>query len=80
MHILQRMKKLITLLRHLFYEVKDRHRLKKMDDWWYFMGGNCFGLFPPSFYYTHSEEEIRLIKDEILAKAYFMINQLDTKS
>ena len=73
------MKKHITLLKYLVCKIKFRHKLKKMDDWWYFMGGNCFGLFPPSFYYTHSEEEIKRIRDETLAKAYSMINQLDTK-
>lgn len=74
------MKKHITFLKYLFYRLKLHHRLKKMDDRWYFMGGNCFGLFPPSFYYTHSEEDIKRIRDETLAKAYFLINQLETKS
>ena len=74
------MKKYIILLRHLLYRIKVHHKLKKMDDWWYFMGGNCFGLFPPSFYYTHSDEEIKRIEDETLAKAYRMISQLGAKS
>ena len=72
------MREPIALLKYLFYRIKVHHKLKKMDDLWYFMGGNCFGLFPPSFYYTHSEEEIRRIKDETLAKAYSMISQLDS--
>lgn len=29
------------------------------------MGGLCFGLFPPSFYYTHTDEEIKLIIEEL---------------
>lgn len=74
------MKGHIALLRDLFYKIKFYRKLKKMDDWWYFMGGNCFELFPPSFYYTHSEEEIKRIRDETLAKAYSMIDQLDPKS
>ena len=74
------MKKRIIFLKYLFYRLKFHHKLKKMDDCWYFMGGNCFGLFPPSFYYTHTEEDIKRIRDETLAKAYLMINQLDTKS
>ena len=73
------MKKHITLLKYLFYRIKCHHKLKKMDDWWYFMGGNCFELFPPSFYYTHSEEDIKRITDETLAEAYLMVNQLGTK-
>lgn len=73
------MKKRITLLKYLFNRIKFHHKLKKMDDWWYFMGGNCFGLFPPSFYYTHSEEDMKRIREETLAKAYLMISQLDAK-
>ena len=69
----------LILLKNLFSKIKFYHKLKKMDDWWYFIGGDCFGLFPPSFYYTHSEEEIKRIRDETLKKAYSMINQLDTK-
>ena len=73
------MKKNITLLKDLFWKIKFRHKLKKMDAWWYFTGGNCFELFPPSFYYTHSEEEIKRLRDETLEKAHSMLNQLDTK-
>lgn len=75
---MQRMMERITLWTDLFHKIIFHCELKKMDDWWYFIGGNCFGLFPPSFYYTHSEEEIKRIKDETLAKAYSMINQLDS--
>ena len=74
------MKEHITLLKDLWCKVKLFHKLKKIDDWWYFMGGSCFGLFPPSFYYTHSEEEIKRIRDETLAKAYSMLKQLESKS
>ncbi len=36
-----------------------------MDLEWKLMGGLCFGLFPPSFYYTHTDEEIKLIIEEL---------------
>ena len=74
------MKKCVTWIKILFYKIKLRHKLKKMDDWWYFLGGNCFELFPPSFYYTHSEEEIKRIRDEALAEAYSILEQFDSKS
>ena len=74
------MKKCIAIFEDLFRKMKFRHKLKKMDDWWYFIGGNCFELFPPSFYYTHSEEEIKRIRNEVLAQAYSMLDQLDSKS
>lgn len=54
-----------------------RIKLKQMDDWWYFMGGSCFGLFPPSFYYTHTEEEIERITAENLERIDKLINELD---
>lgn len=57
----------IKLLRKK-YIIELRVRLKRMDDWWYLMGGSCFGLFPPSFYYTHTEEEIKRVTDEELDK------------
>ncbi len=34
---------------------------------------NCFGLFSPSFYYTHTGEEVRRIADETLEKLRSMI-------
>ena len=45
-------------LHHIFFRIK----LKSMDDIWYIMGGNCFGLFPPSFYYTHTENPERRLR------------------
>lgn len=50
----------------IYKHLKLKAKLQQMDDMWYFMGGNCFGLFPPSFYYTHTQEEIdRITKEEI---------------
>lgn len=54
-----------------------RIKLKQMDDWWYFMGGSCFELFPPSFYYTHTEEEIERITAENLERIDKLINELN---
>ena len=53
-----------------------RIKLKQMDDWWYYTGGSCWGLFPPSFYYTHTEEEIERITKETKARIQALINQL----
>lgn len=50
-------------------------KLKQMDDFWYFMGGNCFGLFPPSFYYTHTEEEIKRITEETMAELQALFDE-----
>lgn len=54
-----------------------RIKLQQMDDMWYLLGGNCWGLFPPSFYYTHTEDEVKRIKEETFKKLYDMIEQLE---
>lgn len=55
-----------------------KQRLRAMDKWWSFMGGECFGLFPPSFYYTHTEEEIEQISEETIARLCAMIEEHST--
>lgn len=59
-------RKWIELLKDLFHKIRFRNELRRMDTLWWLMGGNCFGIFPPSFYYTHTEEEIKQAKEEIL--------------
>ena len=71
------MGKLAKAIKGIIEKVKFRIKLKRMDDWWYFTGGNCFGLFPPSFYYTHTEEEVRRITDETLERLRSMIEKLE---
>ena len=61
-------KKCIELLRKLMQKIRFRMKLRQMDYWWYFIGGNNWQLFPPSFYYTHTEEEIKRITGEELDK------------
>lgn len=56
--------RLMNLCRRIAFHIK----LKQMDAWWYYIGGNCFQAFPPSFYYTHTEEEIKQAKAEIQAE------------
>ncbi len=36
-----------------------------MDLEWKLMGVRWFSLFPPSFYYTHTDEEVKLIIEEL---------------
>ncbi len=43
-------------------------KLLEMDLWFYFLGISGWALFPPSFYYTHTEEEIECIKEELETK------------
>lgn len=53
---------------HFIEKWKLKNKLRKMDDEWYLDGGNCFGLFPPSFYYTHDEDEISCITQNEINK------------
>ena len=73
MHVI---KKYIELLKNIIYKIMFRIKLKQMDDCWYYKGGNCWGLFPPSFYYTHTEEEIERITKETKARIQALIDQL----
>ena len=60
--------KFVKLLKDTIYKTQFRIKLKRLDDWWYFTGESSWQLFPPSFYYTHSAEEIKHITDETLAR------------
>ena len=51
-------------------------KLKQMDAEWYNRGGSCWELFPPSFYYTHTEEEIKRITAVTKARIQTLIDQL----
>ena len=55
-------------IKNLYEKIRFRIKLKRMDDLWYMFGGSCFGLFPPSFYYTHTPEEVDRIAKEEIAK------------
>jgi len=53
-------------MRRLFEKILFRIKLWDMDRQWRMMGGNCFSLFPPSFYYMHTQEEVeRITREEI---------------
>lgn len=67
----------VKLLKKLIHKIIFRIKLWEMDDWWYLTGGSCFGLFPPSFYYTHTQEEIDRITKETLERCTALINKLD---
>lgn len=69
--------KLIQMIKKLMQEVLLRIKLKEMDEFWYLTGGSCFGIFPSSFYYTHTPEEIEQITAEEIKKLSEMINQLE---
>ena len=70
-------KRCIKGIKKLIDNIRFRIKLQQMDDLWRDMGGSCWGLFPPSFYYTHTEDEIKRIKDETIKELYEMLEQLE---
>lgn len=69
------MGKCIDTLKELKRKVLFKIKLREMDYRWELMGGSCWGLFPPSFYYTHTEEEIKQITTETIEKLQKMIDE-----
>ncbi|MCM1540996.1 MAG: hypothetical protein NC121_07025 [Blautia sp.] len=55
-------------IRNIFEKVQFQRKLKGMDEIWSLYGGSCFGLFPPSVYHRHSEEEIEELRKEEIEK------------
>jgi len=51
--------------------------LKYMDNLWYYTGKNEWELFPPSFYYTHTEEEIERITKDAIKRIQKLIDELE---
>lgn len=66
MRIMAVARKCISTLKKIKRKVMFKIKLWEMDRLWELMGGSCWGLFPPSFYYTHTEEEIERITKETI--------------
>ncbi len=71
-----KIKKFARLLKKGIGKIFMWVKLKIMDwDWW--SSGACHhALFPPSFYYTHTPEEIERIRAEKIKKIQEMIDQM----
>ncbi len=65
----------ISILRKMQQKLRFKIKLWEMDREWEYMGGSCWGLFPPSFYYTHTEEEIERISKEIMERLKKLIDE-----
>lgn len=76
MRITAVMGKCINMPKKMVQKVLLKIRLREMDDEWRLMGGSCWGLFPPSFYYTHTEKEIERITNETMERIKKMIEDI----
>ncbi len=54
-----------------------RIKLWDMDSLWYLSGASGWRLFPPSFYYTHTEEEIERILAETDKELQELLDMLE---
>lgn len=72
--------KLFGILKKAFKKIAFRIKLRAIDDHWRSSGCNsCFALFPPSFYLTHTPEEIEQISKEEIAKLRKMLAEYEEK-
>lgn len=67
-------------IKKIYNHMKFKIKLRQMDDMWYFLGGNCFGLYPPSFYYTHTEEEIERITKKDIAELKAVLRKYEEEN
>jgi hypothetical protein len=77
MKIRRSLKKFGGMLIEIVKKIRFKMKLREMDRQWYFTFGNCFSLFPPSFYYTHTQEEIDRITAEEIAKIRKLLDEDD---
>ena len=68
-------KKCCSVLRKIVKKIAFQTKLREMDNMWYLTGGSSYGLFPPSFYYTHTEEEIERISKKTIERLKEMIEK-----
>lgn len=68
--------KINCLFIELYRKVMFYKKLRYMDTIWRLYGGSCFGLFPPSFYYTHTKEDIERITNEKIKRLNKLIENL----
>lgn len=67
------------MIRKCWERIMFKWRLREMDRWWYDSGGCCFGIIPPSVYYTHTEEEVRQIKAEKIKELRDIIEEFELR-
>lgn len=68
-------KEMYQYIKKIKHKVMFKIKLWEMDRLWELMGGSCWGLFPPSFYYTHTEEEIERITKETIESCKKMLDE-----
>ena len=60
----------------LWEKIKFERKMRMIDEEWYMLGGSCFGMYPPSFYYRHTPEEQKQIRERDLAEIRRIIDSM----
>lgn len=73
-------KKFVKLLKDTIYKIRFHIKLKRMDNWWYHIGTSSWQLFPPSFYYTHTEKEAERITKETIVRLRTILAEFEDRN
>lgn len=73
------MAKIVKFVTKIYKVLKFTAQMQRLDKMWYFFGGSCFGIFPPSFYYTHTQEEIEQKKKETIKILQEILNAYEDR-
>ena len=71
---------LLHWIKRKWKKIRIRFRLMHLDSLWLFYGGDSYELFPPSFYYTHSAEEIAELTEKNLSELRRIAQQYKTQN
>ena len=63
-YVMRKLDRKQGILKKLFYQAVFRIILWDMDSWWRYLRLQEHEIFPPSFYFTHTQEEIKKITRE----------------
>lgn len=77
MRIIDILKKWNRVLQERVQKIIFQIKLWRMNGWWYYTGASSWELFPPSFYYTHTKEEIEHITAETVGRIQKLINEME---
>ena len=71
--------KVVDILRKPLCWILHKYKLYKMDRDFYMSPLHEGFLYPPSFYYTHTPEEIKEIEQKEIAELREMVEEYDRK-
>lgn len=77
MKVIAIVKKWNRVLQRKVQKILFQIKLLKMDGWWHYTGAGSWELFPPSFYRTHTKEEIERITAETVERIQKLINEME---